>query len=146
MKQTFFPSYHPQTNGLGERAVQTVKKTLNKFLVDKTNKLPLNKQIKNFLFHYRNTPSTVINRTPNSLIFNYKTKSVLNAINPYALNIKLKSRKILKPSLEAPQKSLDAYKASQKFEVIGHREKINYRNHFKNEVRWILATYIKPNH
>ena len=62
----------------------------------------------------------------------------MDALNPYALNIKLKSRKIVKP------KSLDAYKAPQKIEVIGHREKIYYRNHFKNEVRWIPATYIKP--
>lgn len=82
IKLSLSPPYHPQSNGLGERAVQTVKKVLKKFLIEKNKNITLPQQVDTFLQNYRNTQSTATGQTPNSLVFGYKTKTVMDAINP----------------------------------------------------------------
>lgn len=74
------PPYHPQSNGLAERQVQNVKSALNKFLLQKSS-LTLEQQIVNFLFTYRNTP-TSSGLSPNEVIFRVKPKTRLDWLKP----------------------------------------------------------------
>lgn len=75
------PPYHPQSNGLAERYVGTVKSSLNKFLMQNSN-LKLEQQIVNFLFSYRNTPNASTGLCPNDLLFKFKPRTKLDMLKP----------------------------------------------------------------
>ena len=72
--------YHPASNGLAERAVQTFKRTLSK--ISKTSKESINTQVNRFLFAYRNTPSAVTGVSPAELLFKHRPKTRLSDIKP----------------------------------------------------------------
>ena len=55
--------YHPSTNGLAERAVQTFKSSMKK-LTEGT----LETKLSHFLFHYRLTPQTTTGQSPAELL------------------------------------------------------------------------------
>nr|CAI5836808.1 unnamed protein product [Callosobruchus analis] len=74
------PPYHPQSNGSAERHVQNVKDALNKYLLSKST-LKIEQRIVNFLFSYRNTPTTC-GMSPNEIIFKVKPKTRLDLLKP----------------------------------------------------------------
>ena len=57
--------YHPATNGLAERFVQTFKQALRAAM---TEKKPLSQNLANFLLAYRTTPHTMTGETPAMLL------------------------------------------------------------------------------
>ena len=75
------PPYHPQSNGLAERHVQTVKQAIKKMLMQNST-LTIEQQIVNFLFSYRNTPSSTTGLSPNEYIFKIKPRTLLDLIKP----------------------------------------------------------------
>nr|CAI5833256.1 unnamed protein product [Callosobruchus analis] len=74
------PPYHPQSNGCVERHLQNVKDALNKYLLSKST-LKIDQRIVNFLFSYRNTP-TSCGMSPNEIIFKVKPKTRLDLLKP----------------------------------------------------------------
>lgn len=75
------PPYHPQSNGSAERAVQTVKVTLKKLMIDnRTKDMTWDLKLNNFLLKYRNTPSTVTNMSPLKMLFTYKLRTLLDLL------------------------------------------------------------------
>lgn len=78
---THSPPYHPASNGLVERVVQTTKSALRKFTNDDSNKFNLDRSIEKFLFSYRNTPHTQEQIIPSELILNYSPRSSLSLLN-----------------------------------------------------------------
>lgn len=106
----------------------------------------MEEQIQNFLFHYRNTQSTVTNHTPNGLIFNYKTKTVLDTINPRFQKGFIKSlprKQSVKPKPSHKSQTSSDFHKSHNGDKFVENDKIYYRNHFKNDVRWLPATFLK---
>ena len=69
--------YHPSTNGLTERAIQTLKGNLKK---SKTG--PLETRISRFLFKYRTTPHTTTGISPAELLMGRQLRSHLSILHP----------------------------------------------------------------
>ena len=71
------PPYHPATNGLAERAVQTLKRG-----VKKMKSGTLSDKIARFLFAYRNTPHSTTGVSPAELLMGRKLRSPLDLLKP----------------------------------------------------------------
>ena len=69
--------YHPASNGLAERAVQTVKEGLRELFSGclETNLSP-------FLFQYRLTPHTTTGQSPAQLLLGRRPRSHLDLLHP----------------------------------------------------------------
>ena len=71
--------YHPSTNGLAERFVQSFKQAMKSAKHDKGT---LHTKLARFLFAYRNAPHSTTNETPAVLMFGRKLRSHLNILRP----------------------------------------------------------------
>lgn len=69
--------YHPSSNGLAERAVQTVKAGLKKATGDS-----LRTKLNRFLFQYRMTPTCATGKSPSELLNHRKMRSLLDLLHP----------------------------------------------------------------
>lgn len=150
------PAYHPQSNGSAERAVQTVKSSLKKYLIDQILKpLPIQFKLDNFLFRYRNTPSTITNLTPAQLIFNYEPRTLITFLKPEKDTNKIEKdtnkieNKVLTTKLLKNNKKFKNVKISKnnnenkvpyQFE---NNQKVYYRSMYENLVKWIPAVILK---
>ena len=77
IKHTTTSPYHPASNGLAERAVQTFKSGLKKM-----QKGTLDEKIARFLFHYRITPQTTTGISPSELFLGRKLRSRFDLLHP----------------------------------------------------------------
>ncbi|XP_053605087.1 uncharacterized protein K02A2.6-like [Plodia interpunctella] len=110
--------YHPATNGLAERMVQTVK--------DKLKKLePTTWDIKipNLLLGLRVTPCTSTNRTPAELLMRRRLRTILDTIHPENIIAKKRDYQIENNS-------------KQKHRETNVGRKIMYRNYRNEGPRW----------
>lgn len=69
--------FHPASNGLAERAVQTVKEGLKRMTGGS-----LSTRLSRFLFKYRLTPQTTTARTPAEMLMGRRPKSRLDLLRP----------------------------------------------------------------
>ena len=69
--------FHPSSNGLAERAVQTVKSGVQR-LKDGS----LQTRVSRMLFHYRVTPQSTTGKTPCELMFGRKLRTHLDMLHP----------------------------------------------------------------
>lgn len=73
--------YHPSSNGLAERAVQTVKQGIKKISLG-----DLETRLCQFLARYRITPQTTTGRAPAELLMNRRPRSRLDLFQPALQN------------------------------------------------------------
>lgn len=71
--------YHPQTNGLAERSVQTVKKSLKR---QENSKDDMDSKLAKFLMSYRNTPHTSTGKSPAEMLLGRPLRSNLDLLQP----------------------------------------------------------------
>ena len=76
------PPYTPESNGLVERGVSTVKKVLKKEFSESATITEIKSGINKFHFKYRNTPTTTTGRTPSDMLFKFTPTTFLNLIIP----------------------------------------------------------------
>ena len=69
--------YHPASNGLAERAVQTVKRGLKK-----VSSGDINARLARVLFTYRITPQSTTGLTPSELMFGRQLRTRLDLVKP----------------------------------------------------------------
>ena len=77
IRHTTSAPYHPATNGLAERAVQTFKSFLKK-----TPDGTLEDRLSKFLFNYRLTPHSTTGIAPAELLLGRRPRSVLDLVRP----------------------------------------------------------------
>lgn len=81
IEHIFSPPYHPASNGLAERAVQTTKAVLGKLIEsDSYSQLLIDNEVNKFLHHHRQTPTTEDNIKPNESIFAFSSRTELSSI------------------------------------------------------------------
>ena len=78
IKLIFSAPYHPSSNGLAERAVQTVKQGLRQMQGPGT----IQDKLSRFLFKYRITPHTTTGIPPCELLMNRRLRSKLDLLHP----------------------------------------------------------------
>ena len=69
--------YHPASNGLAEKAVQTFKSAMKKMSTG-----PIETRIARFLFNQHLTPATTTGNTPAELLLGQHPRSLLDAVRP----------------------------------------------------------------
>ena len=70
--------YHPSTNGLAERFVQTFKRAMLKDFGSR----PTHHQLANFLLVYRSSPHSTTNRTPSEMFLKRKLRTRMDLLKP----------------------------------------------------------------
>ena len=91
--------YHPASNGLTERAVQTVKERLLK--------MPGNcvtQKLQQVLFHYRLTPHSLTRRSPAEMLMGRKLRSRLDLLHPNLQSKVHKKRECMKETHDATER------------------------------------------
>ena len=78
IKHTLCPPYHPSTNGLAERHVQTFKR-MYRACPDKGS---LPHKMANVLFRYRNTPHSTTDKTPAQLFLKREPRTYVSLVKP----------------------------------------------------------------
>ena len=79
--------YHPSTNGLAERAVQSFKQGMKKLTAG-----TIDERVARFLFHYRNTPHSTTGQTPSELLLGHRPRSRLDLLLPDLTSIVTKAQ------------------------------------------------------
>ena len=69
--------YHPASNGLAEKAIQTFKATMRKL-----TKGSIEEKVMQFLFKYRITPQSTTGQSPSDLLFGCRLHSHLDLLHP----------------------------------------------------------------
>lgn len=79
VKHILTAPYHPATNGLAERYVQTLKQAIRSL---NPNPQDREKELQKILLQYRKMPHSTTRRSPSYLMFNREIKSRLDLIKP----------------------------------------------------------------
>lgn len=128
------PPYHPQSNGWAECAVRNTKNCLKKMCTDaKTKHLPMQIKIDNFLSKYRNTPVTTTGKSPNELLFIFRTRTVVSILS---------NNKQEEKTLSAP-KHEQATTKERREPAFKPKQSILYRNIGNTAIKWQRGTIIE---
>ena len=138
------PPYHPQSNGIVERAVQTVKSVLRKLAYEHKSHFQITDQIEKFLFTHRNSPSTEDNIISSHKMFNFKPRFELTKFKI------IKSTKISKIEFQEPkQVTFDSQDTNQRVTKpkagieFKEREEVLYSARKNGYVQWYPAKIVK---
>ncbi|XP_054721253.1 uncharacterized protein K02A2.6-like [Uloborus diversus] len=81
---TLIPAYHPKSNGLAERYVQTFKYGLDKMSADRNDNSSIGNKIQRFLLMYRSTPHSMTGKSPAELFLGGHIRTTLHLLHPCA--------------------------------------------------------------
>ncbi|KAM7312980.1 uncharacterized protein ISCGN_002903 [Ixodes scapularis] len=120
--------YHPSTNGLAERFVQTLKSALRKSSAGES----LEEALQHFLLTYRNTPHSTTGETPANLLMGRRLRSRLDVIKPT-----VEGKVIHKQFIQSKQRRTSR-------EEICPGDNVLVRN-YRSSPRWLRGTVLKKN-
>ena len=93
--------YHPATNGLAERSVQTFKNAMKKW---KNEGSSIETKVERFLFSYRNTPHASTGIAPAELLLKRKPRTCLAMIKPGVNTVAEKTTEKMKSQKRSTRK------------------------------------------
>ncbi|XP_037501957.1 uncharacterized protein K02A2.6-like [Rhipicephalus sanguineus] len=116
--------YHPSSNGLAERFVQTLKSALRK-----TSPRSASEELADFLLTYRNTPHATTGEAPSTLLLGRRLRTRLDLIRPAVEN-------------RVHQRQFDQTRRhSCRDNVIAVGDAVRVRN-FRSGPKWLCATVL----
>ena len=119
--------YHPSTNGLTERAVQTFKQALQRI-----SGCSVQERLSKFLFKYRVTPHTVTGIPPCEMLMGRRLRSRLDLLYP-SIATRVESHQ------EKQKESHDTKRPLRTFQVGD----LVYAEKFSGLPKWIPASIVK---
>lgn len=119
--------YHPATNGLAERFVQTMKHALKSSQGSKS----LNRRLNAFLLSYRNTPHATTKVSPASAMFKRQLRNRFDLLRPQNT----------KDTVRLQQRAQMERRAKTKFRRFHIGDKVLARN-YASSVKWKPATVV----
>ena len=129
IKHTLCPPYHPSTNGLAERHVQTFKHMYQSC----PDKGTVQHKVADVLFCYRNTPHTTTDKTPAQLFLKREPRTHLSLVKPSLqrhVEKKQIAAKLYRDGLNPKARLFDLYQPVRVKNTRGGRE------------RWIPGTIV----
>jgi hypothetical protein len=130
VKQSFSPPYHPASNGLAERHVQTFKGMMKKCTGAKTE----TQRLAEVLFHYRNIPHSTTGKTPAELFLKRSPRTALSFVKPSLQSSVEKKQQSAKLHQDGSRPKLRTFDLYQQVRVRGFRG---------GKERWFPATIIQ---
>jgi transposase InsO family protein len=130
VKQSFSPPYHPASNGLAERHVQTLKAMLKKNTGVKSDL----QRLSEVLFHYRNIPHTTTGKTPSELFLKRSPRTALSLVKPS-----------LQSSVEKRQLAAKLHRDGDRprLRTFDRYQSVRVRSFRGGKERWIPATVVE---
>lgn len=115
IKQLFSAPYHPATNGLAERLVQTIKQKLKAMSIEKSGNMQ--EKLQDILFYYRVTP-LADGKTPAEHHIGRQLRSKLHMVKPIPNNVKTEQPHV-KRQFEVGQRVLSRHYVGNKKWKLG---------------------------
>ncbi|KAK0144151.1 hypothetical protein N1851_017503 [Merluccius polli] len=137
IKQTLVPAYHPASNGAAERAVQTVKASLLKQVLDEKKQnvtITMQHRLANFLMSYRSTPHSVTGCAPAELFLKRQIRTRFSLLKPDLARV-----------VEAKQQKQKDYhdQTASKLRHLSEGDSVLIRNFRGGKERWMKGTVEK---
>lgn len=117
--------YHPATNGLAERFVQTLKQSLKAM---KLSKVPLELQLYSLLMTYRKTPHCTTGKSPSAIMFQREIRTRLDLIRPEKKKVDKKPNSCNTSKLKIRNLPLNT--------------RVSARN-YNNRLKWVFGHIVK---
>ncbi|XP_061170896.1 uncharacterized protein K02A2.6-like [Saccostrea echinata] len=130
IRHTTSAPYHPRTNGLAERLVQTLKQSTRASKVEETS---ITKRLANFLLTYRSSPHSTTGETPAKLFLGRELCTRLTLLKPNVRN-----------TVEAKQESMH-YRTSEPVRQFNTGDKVAVRDYRSNNEKWVSGTIDSKN-
>ncbi|XP_061196633.1 uncharacterized protein K02A2.6-like [Saccostrea echinata] len=122
IRHTTSAPYHPRTNGLAERLVQTLKQSMRASKVEETS---ITNRLANFLLTYRSSPHSTTGETPAKLFLGRELCTRLTRLKPNVRN-----------TVEAKQESMH-YRTSEPVRQFNTGDKVAVRDYRSNNEKWV---------
>ena len=130
IKHTLCPPYHPSSNGLAERHVQTFKRLFNKYEGSQV----LSHKLSEILMHYRNVPNSTTGKSPAELFLKRTPRTKLSLMKP-SLQSNVESKqaaaKLQRDGKSPVMRSYDLY------------QRVLVKNSRGGKEKWIHGTIVK---
>jgi hypothetical protein len=118
--------YHPSTNGIAERFVQTFKQAIRAMKMEEGD---VNAKLAKFLLAYRNTPHSTTNESPAQLLFKRDLRTRLDLIKP-CVKDKVESKYAI---------------PTGRVRTLEIGDKVLVRNYLQKEIKWYSGTIVQRN-
>lgn len=146
IQHVFSPPYHPASNGVVERAVQTIKSVLRKFVDESRNQLQMSELVAKFLKNYRHLPSTSGNVVPSNRIFSFKPRGVFTKLELPSRRVTFENcskSQVQEPTAKKIVKTTDSELNFKKDEEVLYLSKLKgYTYSYKAKIIKKLSTHV----